>query len=75
MTKCYIIFMDIITEHLNPQIVGVAIIDRENGFMHTLPRPNRHHNIFWDYYELHGKRLMDGGQGFVLDTGEYVNHP
>ena len=65
--------MDIITEQLNPQIVGVAIKDRETCEIHVLMRPNRHHNIFWDYYAKNKKKLMDGGQGFWLDTGEYIN--
>lgn len=55
------------------QIVGVAIKD-ENGKLHTLAKPNRHHHLL--------KKLKDEGlselhdplaQGFIDEEGDYLN--
>lgn len=53
-------------------IVGVAVRD-QHGEVHTLPPPNRHHNVLLAMHHagLHCPDPAD--QGFVLDDGSFVN--
>jgi hypothetical protein len=40
----------------------------------SMPRPNRHHNIIYSVYNLWSIRTGSNGvQGFITDTGEFVD--
>jgi hypothetical protein len=51
-------------------IVGVAVI--HDGKTYTLPKPNRHHHVLKQIYDLHGVPA-DGTQGFYTDEGRFLN--
>lgn len=57
-------------------IVGVSVY--YDGKPWTLPRPNRHHNVFFHiWYELggddHYSMSLLGEQGFITSTGRIIN--
>lgn len=52
-------------------IVCVAIMC--DGGMWTLPRPNRHWNIFELYYMVHKKVMPEPIQGFMTDYWRFVD--
>lgn len=54
------------------KIVAVALRDR-TGKVHTLPSPNRHHNVINMMYAegLRGKDFHE--QGFLTSDGTYVD--
>lgn len=55
-------------------IVGVAIYMKEDGIVHTLPKPNRHHNIIWMLAPTGKYKLpIFGEQGFITNTGRFVD--
>jgi hypothetical protein len=61
------------TNQMNKAVqIKEAAIKDENGIVHTLPRPNRHHNILNLLFEQGIKSHLDG-QGFVLDDGTWVD--
>jgi len=53
-------------------IVGVAMLLRD-GEVLTAPKPKRHHHIFRDYYDEHNDVPLGPIQGFVTDTGRFVD--
>lgn len=53
------------------QIVGVAILI--GGEVISLPRPNRHHNLFPICKSRGFKAPYYGEQGFITDTGRFLN--
>lgn len=62
-------------------MIKQAAILRE-GEIWTLPRPARHHNILWAMYDVdNGKSPAErpaiiparGEQGFITETGQFLN--
>lgn len=53
-------------------IAGVSIVGQD-GIVYSLPAPNRHPHIFWDYYNKNGKVLLCKEQGFYTNEGIYLN--
>ena len=47
-----------------------AAIRDEDGVLHTLPRPNRHHNIMHDLPVKQGPNMV---MGFITDDGIFAN--
>jgi hypothetical protein len=54
------------------QIVGVAII-RYDGTVFSLPKPNRHHNCIRAMAAAGDPVPIKGKQGFITDTGRFLN--
>lgn len=54
------------------KIVGVAMLLRD-GEVLKKPKPNRHHNIFRDYFEEHGTGPFGPTQGFITNRGRFVD--
>lgn len=57
-------------------IASAAILYK--GVIHSMPRPNRHHNILWAYSpdEKSGhitSTLTKGEQGFIDERGNFLN--
>lgn len=52
-------------------ITGVAILDGQ-GALWSLPKPNRHHNIF-ALAAFIGRSAEGGTQGFTTSLGRFVN--
>lgn len=55
-----------------PIITHVAIITKD-GIVHSLPKPNRHHNILNLLNDIGYSWPITGEQGFLTDTGIYLN--
>ena len=56
----------------NEQITGVAMT-LNDGNVISLPKPNRHHNLFPLAKEKGYKKPYVGVQGFVTSTGRFVD--
>lgn len=57
-------------------IVGVAFHNAEKQVLISMPRPNRHNNIFHAFYEDAGKQnIFKAGwtQGFVDENGKFYD--
>lgn len=61
------------TTELPPIIVGVAIIS-DDGKVISMSRPARHHHVIDKMVnKLNYQPPIIGEQGFILDSGDYVN--
>lgn len=56
-----------LNEEDEPCITGVAI--QKGDKIYSLPKPLRHHHLFWQFGEEIGK---EGVQGFVTNEGKFL---
>ena len=55
-----------------PRVVAAAIIG-EDGHPYSLPEPMRHHHVIRHMASLGHRTPIMGEQGFVLNTGRFVD--
>jgi hypothetical protein len=55
----------------NAKIVAAAV--QFNGVIFTIPKPARHHNIVHAMFYMGLPKLAQQEQGFLLDSGQYIN--
>lgn len=53
-----------------PKITHVAIIFE--GKVYSLPAPNRHHHVIRHIVEVTGSKCVDGDEGFLDETGLFL---
>ncbi len=53
-----------------PKITHVAIIFE--GKVYSLPAPNRHHHVIRHIVEVTGSKCVDGDEGFLDETGQFL---
>lgn len=53
-------------------ITGVAIVTPDDKVW-SLLKPNRHHNVIDLVFNKTGKQVFTKDQGFITNTGRYVN--
>lgn len=62
-------------EHRRPPITHVAV--RFRGTVHSLPKPNRHHDVIRLICETTGADYVDANgpddQGFLDESGRFLN--